>query len=513
MLQESLIYKCIYAMWDYLCRSYNESLIVLAFRKLWAVLSGLFSSSAILRFIGREGFITRTWSESYIFRLADALVNLPQRMLHPLYKKAGAAFTESFFFKIILLVLNRLHMLVAFFLFVMLIVPHKYWNNVYSLAVVLILLLLFFLKTVVEGRTGFHLKIFNVFLLLFVLCVILAEVFSIIPKESLRFLAFYFTCFIMVLLLMGSVRNRDELSAVIAVILAGMTISGLYGMYQKVVGIPVNPSQIDITLNEGALSRVYSAFENPNNFAAAIIMLLPFYMALALNIRNFLMKLFILALALPPLISLTFTLSRSGWIGFAVAVLVFVFFKEKRLIPVFILLGILAFPFLPQSIYRRILTITNPADTSSSTRLDEYRTVLPILKNHWFAGLGLGNVTLVKVIPNYFIFIKGGKILQHSHNLYLQIWFEMGIAGILSFLAFLASTVKRSIKAIYSSEDRQVNNILIAGVSSLAGILVMGFADYVWFYPRVMLIFWVVIGLMLAALSILAGKSGKDVKA
>jgi CRISPR/Cas system-associated endonuclease Cas3-HD len=30
----------------------------------------------------------------------------------------------------------------------------------------------------------------------------------------------------------------------------------------------------------------------------------------------------------------------------------------------------------------------------------------------------------------------------------------------------------------------------------------MGFAEYIWYYPRVMLIFWVAVAIVLAALSI-----------
>jgi len=470
-------------------------------------------SGGIVGFVRRVGFLSRTWETSFAFRQVDGLINLPYRLLRPLYEKAEPAFKESILFKVLLLFIDRLHMLTAFFLFIALIVPHAYWYNVYSTIAVVVLLVLYFIRAVVNGRSGLCSGLIGVFLAIFAICVILAEVFSIIPGESLRFFAFYLTCFMLVLLLAASVRDRKDLMEVIVVIMAGLAVSGLYGVYQYVRGIPVNVSQIDVRVNEGNLSRVYSVLDNPNNFAEMIVLLLPFYLAAVMNTKNYYKKLLYLVLAVPPFASLLMTLSRSGWIGFAAAFLVFIFFAEKRLLPVIVLLGVLAFPFLPQTVYRRILTITNPADSSIATRFDEYKTVLPLLKDFWVTGLGLGNDVFTSALGNYYIFVKGGKILQHSHNLYLQIWIETGIAGILSFLAFLGATFKKCIRIIYNTRDRFVKNILIAGISSLSGILTIGAAEYVWFYPRVMLFFWAVVGIILAAFNILKKEAEADAEA
>ena len=304
------------------------------------MLHALFAGSVIAGFIARESAISRIWGDSAAFRFADGLVGLPQRIFHPLYKKSEDIFRQSLLFGVIVYILDRLHLLVAFFLFFALVARGESWNNLYSTVILVFLLLLYFLRTVIDGETGFYLKVFNVFLLLFVVCVILAEIFSIMPKSSLRFLAFYLTCFILVLLLMATIRTREQLTAAMFVILAGMTLCGLYGIYQNFKGVPVNPSWVDTTVNAGTMSRVYSTFMNPNNFAEIIVLLLPFYLAAAFNAKGLFMKLLYLALAVPPFISLLLTLSRSAWIGFAVAFLVYVFFKEKKLIPVFILLGL-----------------------------------------------------------------------------------------------------------------------------------------------------------------------------
>ena len=486
-----------------MCRIWPDSFIALILGKAGSFFKALFSGSCIVDLIAREGIVNRTYEGSLLFRLVDGLLNLPQRVLHPLYKKAEAVFAESLLFKVLLLILDRLHLLLAGFVFIALIVPDQKWYNIYSTIVMTGLLLLYLIKTIVDGRTGFHTGAFNVFLVLFLVCVILAEVFSIMPGNSLRFLAFYLTCFMLVLLLIATIRTKKDMSEFLAVAFAGLTAAGLYGVYQQIIHVPVNPAWVDTSVNQGSMTRVFSFFGNPNNFAEILLLFLPFYFAALFNTRNVLMKLVYLALACPLFLSIVFTQTRIAWIAFVIAGFVYLLFKEKRLIPVFILLGIVSIPFLPQSIIMRLRTITNVLDSSITTRLQVWKTVIPILKDYWFTGLGLGNETLLRVSKNYYIFVSKGSIPSHSHNLYLQLWIETGLPGILAFFAFLGTIVKKSIRSLYQKrKDAYVNNILIAGLSALAGILAIGMAEYVWFYPRVMLFFWAVIGIMLAALKI-----------
>lgn len=503
MLQESLICKFVYNICSYLGRIWPDSFIALIFRKAGAFFKALFSGSFIAGIVAREGIVNRTYEGSLLFRLVDGLLNLPQRLLHPLYKKTEIVFGESLLFKILLFILDRLHLLIAGFIFIALIVPDQKWYNMYSTIAMAALLFLYFLKTIVDGRTGFHTGAFNVFLVLFIVCIILAEVFSIMPGNSLRFLAFYLTCFMLVLLLIATIRTKKDMRGFLAVAFVGMTAASLYGVYQQIIHVPVNPAWVDTSVNQGSMTRVYSFFGNPNNFAEIILLFLPFYFAALFNTKSALMKLVYLALACPLFLSLVFTQTRIAWIAFVIAGVVYLFFKEKRLIPVFILLGVASIPFLPQSIIMRLRTITNVLDSSVKTRIQVWQTVLPILKDYWFTGLGLGNETLLRVSKNYYIFVAKGSIPSHSHNLYLQLWIETGLPGILAFFAFLGTIIKKSIKFFYQNKrDAFINNILIAGLSALVGTLAIGMAEYVWFYPRVMLFFWAVIGIMLAALNI-----------
>ncbi len=238
--------------------------------------------------------------------------------------------------------------------------------------------------------------------------------------------------------------------------------------------------------------------ENPNNLGQVLMMMLPFYAAVFFGAKTFMKKFIIFSMALIPLIALALTYSRSSWIGFAVAMAVFVLLTNWKLLPLFMVAVIVLVPFMPESVYRRILTIFDSTDSSTSYRFLIYRTVAPMLGKYWFTGAGLGTDTFMNVISGFPLHTR--VVPPHTHNLYLQIWIESGLAGVLFFLGFIINTVKRSIKNLFKVKDSYVKYMIIAGIGSVAGLLTIGLAEYAWYYPRVMIIFWIVVGLLFASL-------------
>ncbi len=469
----------------------------------------LFSSSSIFSFLGRDGRSMSVWKESWIYRLLDRLAAWPSAVLGGIFVRRRTQFEASIAYLLFKKITDNLHICISLFLFVVLVVPHQYWNNLYSTAAMLVLLLLLVLKTVTDRKVKLYLKAFDLFLFLFLVSVVLAEIFSLYPGLSLRFLVFYLTCFLLVLLLASAINTPGQLADVIEIILVGLTISGLYGIWQEIQGVPLDPSQVDLDMNEGMLGRIYSTLDNPNNYAEALIMLLPFYGAVFFYSRGILKKLLFLALAVPSLAALLLTGSRSSWIGFAVVILVFTFLKNKVIVPILILAGVLAFPFLPQSISRRALTLLNPmADDSIVYRINIYKTVWPLFKDYWVTGLGLGHEVFMKLSRNLYQYTAQTPI--HSHNVFLQVWIETGAVGALAFIGYIVGMIKKAVKSIKRSKDAVVRNMLAAGTASIAGILVVSLFEYVWFYQRVMLIFWAVAGLVAAALKLAHAEGAED---
>lgn len=488
--------------------AYENSLTHKLIDKLVKTLILLFTNSVIFGFFLRPGNLNKWWENSFIFKIIDGIFTVPSNFFKKLYRKYEDAFEESLFFKILSLLLERFEIIVAFVLMITLVVPHEMWTNIYSTIFAAILLVLLFLCTIIK-KNYFNLKAFDFSLIIFMLVVALSWFTSINRAESLRFLVINGTCFLFVLIIVSSIRNEKSLGDFLELLLVAVTAIALYGLWQFVTdSVPFDPSLTNVSQNEGMPGRVYATLSNPNNFAEVLVMMLPFYGAVIFNAKTFVKKATFTILALPVLVVLFCTGSRGGWIAFAVFMLVYTFLKNKRLLPFMVVAGIMAVPFLPQHIYRRILTLFRlSSDTSAQYRIKIIKTSWPMLKDYFLTGVGLGTDVFMDVVANYKQYVN--KIPVHTHLLYMQIWVEMGIMGILSFLWFMFRTIKSAVTSILEKTNIYFDNVLMAGVASLLGILSMGAVEYVWYYPRVMLFFWVDVAIVLSVLSIIRIRRNK----
>ena len=73
--------------------------------------------------------------------------------------------------------------------------------------------------------------------------------------------------------------------------------------------------------------------------------------------------------------------------------------------------------------------------------------------------------------------------------------------------------VKKGAKAVLRATcDPSVRLLIIGGASALMGSMLCGMADYIWNYPRVMLVFWFVCAIVVAGIR-LAGREESDIPA
>lgn len=480
----------------------SSSYLLRALRRLEAAIIRLFKASRIFGGLLGESFLPRYWKASLLYKLIDITLLVPSKLGRWLYLKLGKAAEGSFIIKLVDAILKHFHLLFSAFIVLLIIIPDRYWHNSYSLLMISALAFLFFLKTILDKNFRFDLTSLGFFVSAFILIIALGQIFSILPSQSLRFLVFYLVCFLSVLLLVNSIKTMYQFQMFIEILLFAVSLTGLYGIYQFIVGVPIDPALVDVTINEGMPGRIYSTFGNANDYAEILILILPFFAAVILSSKTFLKKMIFVSLAIPPFIALLLTYSRSGYLAFALTFFIFIVFVNWKLVPLFGLAGLILFPFLPQTVYNRILTIVNPNDTSTNARFLIYQSVFPMLKDYWVTGIGLGTDVFIKISRNYYQYQKNTP--AHSHNLYLQIWFETGIFGITIFLGFVANLFKNCIRRISACRGKPIKYFILAGLAGLSGILLMGLVEYVWFNQRVLLIFWLVAGLSIIALKLSA---------
>ena len=283
----------------------------------------------------------------------------------------------------------------------------------------------------------------------------------------------------------------------------------LYGLYQRIQGVEVNPSYVDMTLNEDMPGRVAGFFDNPNTFGEVLLLLIPVAVAYLLCTRSWAGRLLGLLSVGTGCMAMAMTYSRASWVGLALAAVVFVVLWNSKLIPLGIVVALLGLSLLPDTVFHRILTIFNTSDTSTNSRFPLYRAAAAFLKQRPVLGAGLGSDAVRQAISDLNLF-HGKDHFVHCHNICLQVWCETGLVGLISFVGGILWTAKRGAKAVFHKQCQPVVRMtVIGGVSALLGAMLCGMADYLWNYPRVMLIFWFVCALALAGIR-LAGQAQAD---
>jgi putative inorganic carbon (HCO3(-)) transporter len=278
------------------------------------------------------------------------------------------------------------------------------------------------------------------------------------------------------------------------VFLASAFFVGLVGLYQSVTG-RMDMTWVDSELFGHIQFRIIATFGNPNVYGTYLLLAVPLCAALALYVKKPLYKLCAAGVTGLLLINLLLTYSRGCYLALAFALLIFILLAEKRLI-VLSMAGIFLLPFvLPPSVIDRVLSITNFADSSTSYRIFIWQGTLRIVRDYWMTGLGQG-IEAYNVIYPYYAF--NAVVAPHSHNLFLQVLVETGIVGLTVFVGMLAVFFRSQAMFLRRARDWRNRVVCAAMVAAAVGFLFQGIFDHVFYNYRVMLIFFMFMGLACA---------------
>lgn len=316
-------------------------------------------------------------------------------------------------------------------------------------------------------------------------------------------------------------------------IIAASLIS-LYGLYLYFTGGGYSSGAwVDDEMFSAINTRAVSTLENPNMLGEYLILIIPIAVANFIGrgegLRRFEAFFCIGVMG----VCLILTWSRGAWLGLIFGILLFLFMWHRRSLWL-IFAGIASLPILPSilpaSIVSRFTSIGNLSDSSTSYRMYIWRASVEMIEDNALTGIGIGEGAWDRMYPMYSYL--GVEAAPHSHNLFIQIWLELGIFGILAFVAFIfllyqaaftlfaklsdkgtrlkTADISESVleKNIISQiEDKNIEmekgktQLRISSAGPLCGIfavLVQGMTDYTWYNYRVYLMFWLVCGLAAA---------------
>ncbi len=357
---------------------------------------------------------------------------------------------------------------------------------------------------------GFKFKFDGIgfFVIAFMVVYLVAGLSSFAMMKSISIWLIYVAFMAIYFVIINSVNSKKTLNNMLTVfVLSGLAVC-LYGIAQYVFGWNTNQAWMDEEMFTDIKMRIYSTLDNPNVLGEYILLVLPVSIGLMWTRKNFYTKVVYAGISAIMLVALILTFSRGCWIGLIIAAAVFITFAAGKLWG----LALVALPVipmvLPESIINRFLSIGDMKDSSTSYRVYIWMGCLAMIKDFWLSGIGMGQEAFTQVYPFY---SYNGIVAPHSHNLFLQILVESGVAGIAVFLIIVALFLRRVMTGYqYGGKGDTLSTVMTAITAGVCGFLVQGMFDNCFYNYRVMLVFWCVIALGRACVYV--AKQGSEQK-
>jgi len=228
----------------------------------------------------------------------------------------------------------------------------------------------------------------------------------------------------------------------------------------------------------------FGPYVNRNHFAGFVELILPFALVpLVLGRVRRERWLVVGVFAVVPIGALFLSVSRGGIVSFGVelAVLALVMIQRRTagkqlfagaavLIMALLMVSWLGVGQLLQR-FSSFQSLEATAGKRASMRHDTWQIFL----HHPIAGTGLG--TLQIVYPPYES-LYDGKIVNHTHNDYLEALAETGILGGLCCAWFLSSLFSQSLMRLRRDNNSFAGTLQLSGLVACSGFLVHGLVDF-----------------------------------
>ena len=297
ILKDSLIYKLLIGISNWINKIFSESFLV-----------GLFM---------KEKDSKKVDDDTIFSKFMMKFISFIQKIAHKI--KLDKVFENSIFAK------PMIWLSITVFA-----VP--FVSTMMSLLLLICTALSLFLKVAINKN--FKLKYFktNAWVLVFALVIGICAMTSISLEESrniaLLMIAFVLSYFVVI----NTIENKKQFKFILYVFSIAAVITAFYGLYQYMFGDLYSQAWLDKEMFEDIKMRVYSTFENPNVYGEYLILAIPIIVGLLWTEKGIFKKLFWLGSLGVTMLALALTFSRGCWLGIILAIGLLAIMIDRRFI-------------------------------------------------------------------------------------------------------------------------------------------------------------------------------------
>jgi putative inorganic carbon (HCO3(-)) transporter len=285
----------------------------------------------------------------------------------------------------------------------------------------------------------------------------------------------------------------------VAALLVGQLFTSVIGIRQ----LYAEPSQLarwsdNNSVAEGTV-RIYSTLDNPNLLGGYLLPILPLAAVAVLRWRTLPRRLFALLSLVLGIVALVLTYSRGAWMGMVASLGLLgllLAMRQTRHWPLFwrrtlpllllvaaaVALVVLVTQVEPLRV-RVMSLVAGREDSSNNFRINVWTSVLAMINDRPWLGIGPGNTAFNLIYPLY----QQPKFNALSaYSIPLELLVEAGVPGLLAGLALLFTAMRTGL--LQGQAQGMLNLPSLAAVAAFAGLAVQGLTDTIFFRPEVQLV-------------------------
>jgi putative inorganic carbon (HCO3(-)) transporter len=203
--------------------------------------------------------------------------------------------------------------------------------------------------------------------------------------------------------------------------------------------------------------------------------------------------------------------SRAGMTGFAVSVLILLASTGRRgriasafvlVVSVIVLMTLGAGRLGEIFIGTGVSSAREPSLETLSGRVEVWSRALYAIQDFPFTGMGMGTFPhVIPVLYPYFT-ISPDAPISHAHDEFLQVAVDLGIPGLVAFLAIYLASAQSLIAVIRRSTDSFRRAAALGVAVGLASHAVHGLTDAVLLGTKPSVVWWMLLGLGMATFAL-----------
>ncbi len=304
---------------------------------------------------------------------------------------------------------------------------------------------------------------------------------------------------------------------IVAALLAGQLLTSVIGIRQLYEDTGALARWSDANSVARGTVRIYSTLDNPNLLGGYLLPILPLALVALLRWPGAARRLFALSALVFGIMALVLTYSRGAWMGMVASLGVLILLLVvrqtrhwpplwRRLFPALLLLGGAAVLALlvagVEPLRVRVMSlVAGREDSSNNFRLNVWTSVLQMIQDRPWLGIGPGNNAFNLVYPLY----QQPKFNALSaYSIPLELAVEAGIPGLLAGVGLFLSGLRTGLSQWAASGPLVLPSL--AAVAVFVGLGVQGLTDTIFFRPEVQLV--ALFSLATLAASVSEGRAG-----